>query len=466
MAALFLMAPAAEAQQAAGISGQVRDSSGLALPGATVEASSPALIEKTRAVTTDGEGRYSIVDLRPGVYTVTFSLEGFSKVVRDGIELPSGFTAQVSVSLAVGALTETITVTGASPVVDTQSMRRQETLNSSQLEALPSGNIGLQTLAYVTPGFAATQADVGGTRDTWSAQGNYTLFHGKTGTRANFDSFRNQYFVDAASGVGYITDSGNIAELQIETSGMGAESGSGSTSLNAIPKSGSNTFAGGLDGYFSNGSMQSANVRDNLNDWALGNQALLTAAAINSAAKVGRIYRHRRPARRADQAGQDLVLRRDCAVGLHGAAAERLLQPAAGQDRASPAPGVVGPTPTLFYPGQPGTPYANLRYTDPSFGTPRPASSFDWYRTHAGRITAQVTPRNRVNFYADLQKDCRCTTGPFTGANSIESERGWDWSPSGVVQGTWTAPITSRLLLEAGALVADRQLGELRRRRA
>jgi hypothetical protein len=144
--ALLLIAPAAQAQQAAGISGQVRDSSGLALPGATVEASSPALIEKTRAVTTDGEGRYSIVDLRPGVYTVTISLEGFSKVVRDGIELTSGFTAQVSVALSVGALTETITVTGASPVVDTQSMRRQETLNSSQLEALP------MSAAPATPG--------------------------------------------------------------------------------------------------------------------------------------------------------------------------------------------------------------------------------------------------------------------------------------------------------------------------
>ena len=129
LAALLLVAPSAQAQQAAGITGVVRDSSGLALPGATVEAASPALIEKTRTVTTDGEGRYLIVDLRPGPYTVTFTLEGFSKIVRSGIELPSGFTAQVSVSLAIGALSETITVSGASPVVDTTSMRKQETLN-------------------------------------------------------------------------------------------------------------------------------------------------------------------------------------------------------------------------------------------------------------------------------------------------------------------------------------------------
>jgi hypothetical protein len=446
----------ARAQQASGIAGVVRDTSGLAMPGVTVEAASPALIEKVRTVTTDGEGRYNIVDLRPGTYTVTFSLTGFSTVKRDGITLGAGFTASVNVSMQVGSLEETITVSGAAPVVDTTSMRKQETLNTNELESLPSGNIGLQTLAYVTPGFAATQADVGGTRDTWSAQGNYTFYHGKTGTRASFDGFRNQYFIGAASGVGYITDSGNIQELQLETSGMGAESGSGSTSLNAIPKSGSNTFAGGLDTYFSNGAMQGANIRSNLNDWALGNAALLNAAAITSAAKVDRIYRM------GAQFGGPIKHDKIWFFTAVARWGSTVAQPSAYynplQERAqinNPtfglARGVVGVTPTLFYPGQPGTPYANLSYTDPSFGTPKPASSFDWYRNHAGRITSQVTPRNRVNVYADLQKSCRCTTGPFTGANSIESERGWDWFPSGVVQGTWTAPLTSRLLLEAGA---------------
>jgi hypothetical protein len=454
MSYLLLGSPAM-AQQASGISGTVRDTSGLAMPGVTVEAASPALIEKVRTVTTDGEGRYSIVDLRPGTYTVTFTLTGFSTVKRDGISLTSGFTASVNVSMQVGSLEETITVSGAAPVVDTTSMRKQETLNTSELEALPSGNIGLQTLAYVTPGFAATQADVGGTRDPWSAQGNYTFYHGKTGTRASFDGFRNQYFIGAASGVGYITDQGNIQELQLEVSGMGAESGSGSTSLNAIPKSGSNTFAGGLDGFFSNGSMQSANIRDNLNEWALGSAPLLTTAAINSAAKVSRIYRI--GAQFGGPIKQDKIwfFTAIARWGSTVAQPSAYYNPLQGRAQAlNPtyglARGVVGITPTLFYPGQPGTPYANIGYTDASFGTPRPAYSFDWYRNHSGRITTQVGTKNRFNVYADLQKSCRCTTGPFTGANSIESERGWDWYPSGVVQGTWTAPLTSRLLLEAG----------------
>src|SRR5262245_47331150 len=284
LAFFFAMTPDASAQQAAGIVGVVRDSSGLAMPGVTVEAAGAALIEKVRSVVTDGEGRYNIVDLRPGTYSVTFSLTGFSTVKRDGVVLGTGFTATVNVALQVGSLEETITVSGAAPVVDTSNMRRQETLNTRELEALPSGNVGLQTLAYVTPGFAATQADVGGTRDTWSAQGNYTFYHGKTGTRASFDGFRNQYFIGAASGVGYITDQANIQELQLQPNGMGPESGTGHLTIDANPKGGNNTFSPGVDGFFSNGAKESANGRGNLNAWAQGNQALLSTLGIKTAA--------------------------------------------------------------------------------------------------------------------------------------------------------------------------------------
>src|SRR5881398_3554915 len=147
--AAVLCASTTWAQQAAGISGVVRDSSNAVLPGVTVEAASPALIEKTRLVTTDGEGRYSIVDLRPGTYTVTFSLPGFSNVVRHGVELQSGFTASINATMSVGSVEESVTVTAASPVVDVQSSRQQQLVKSTELEALPAGNIGLQTLAYV-----------------------------------------------------------------------------------------------------------------------------------------------------------------------------------------------------------------------------------------------------------------------------------------------------------------------------
>jgi len=405
------------AQQAAGISGVVRDSSNAVLPGVTVEAASPALIEKTRLVTTDGEGRYSIVDLRPGTYTVTFSLPGFSNVVRHGVELQSGFTASINATMSVGSVEESVTVTAASPVVDVQSSRQQQLVKSTELEALPAGNIGLQTLAYVTPGFATTQADVGGTRDTWSAQGAYTFFHGKTGTRASYDGFRNQYFIGAASGVGYITDQGNIQEMQLETTGMGAESGSGSTSLNAIPKSGSNVFRGTIDGFISTSGMQGSNIDD-----------ALRAYGINSSAQLQHIYR----------AGAQLggPFKKDkvwffAAIGRWGSTVN---EPGAYFNAAQGQSGIPSVPTITFVP-------------DAS----RPAASYDWYRNHSLRTTYQATASQRVNFYFDIQKSCRCTTGPFTGANAIESERGWDWWPSGVVQGTWTKPVTSRLLLEAGA---------------
>src|SRR5262245_19239705 len=110
-----LFVPAVAAAQST-ISGLVRDTSGGVLPGVSVEASSDVLIERTRSVVTDDQGRYSIVDLRPGVYRVVFTLQGFSKLQRDGIELPANFTASVNVEMSVGALEETVTVSGASPI--------------------------------------------------------------------------------------------------------------------------------------------------------------------------------------------------------------------------------------------------------------------------------------------------------------------------------------------------------------
>ena len=122
------------------IAGVVKDTSGAVLPGVTVEAASPALIEKVRTVVTDGEGRYNIVDLRPGSYSVTFRLPGFNTVKREGITLTAGFTATVNADLQVGALEETITVTGAAPLVDTQNVRQQNVVRRDCSTSLPTGS--------------------------------------------------------------------------------------------------------------------------------------------------------------------------------------------------------------------------------------------------------------------------------------------------------------------------------------
>jgi hypothetical protein len=120
------------------IAGTVKDPSGAVLPGVVVEATSPALIEKIRSAVTDGTGQYRIEDLRPGVYTVTFTLQGFSTFRREGIELTGSFTATINAELTVGALAETITVSGESPVVDVQSARREVTLTGEVIKSIPS----------------------------------------------------------------------------------------------------------------------------------------------------------------------------------------------------------------------------------------------------------------------------------------------------------------------------------------
>src|SRR4051812_2593031 len=135
---VVVMAPSLAFAQAS-IAGTVKDPSGAVLPGATVEAASPTLIEKVRTAVTDGSGQYKIENLRPGMYSVTFALTGFSTVKRDGIELAGSFSATVNAEMKIGSVEETITVSGESPIVDVQSGNRQKTLSQDVLTGLPTG---------------------------------------------------------------------------------------------------------------------------------------------------------------------------------------------------------------------------------------------------------------------------------------------------------------------------------------
>ena len=138
LVALLVVPAMAHAQGLGGIAGIVTDTTGAILPGVTVEVSSPALIEGTRAAVSDGQGRYSVISLAPGTYAVTFTLPGFSVVKREGVTLSAGFTAPVNAELKVGSLEETVTVTGASPTVDVRNVRTQAVLARETLDALPS----------------------------------------------------------------------------------------------------------------------------------------------------------------------------------------------------------------------------------------------------------------------------------------------------------------------------------------
>ena len=156
------LAASAHAQGSASIAGVVRDASGAVLPGVTVEASSPALIEKTRTSVTDGAGQFKIEQLRGGVYSVTFTLAGFSTLKREGIELAGSFAATVNADLKVGSLAETLTVTGEAPVVDIQSATKQRVVDQELLVAIPTGRTP-QVAAFLIPGVNLNNVDVGGT---------------------------------------------------------------------------------------------------------------------------------------------------------------------------------------------------------------------------------------------------------------------------------------------------------------
>jgi hypothetical protein len=161
----LVVVPTAAFAQAV-IAGTVKDPSGGVLPGVVVEATSPALIEKVRAAVTDGTGQYRIEDLRPGAYIVTFTLQGFSTFRREGVELSGSFTATINADLKVGALAETITVTGETPVVDVQSARREVTLNSDVIKSIPTVR-SYNALVIVVPGVVTNLNDtVTGTATT------------------------------------------------------------------------------------------------------------------------------------------------------------------------------------------------------------------------------------------------------------------------------------------------------------
>src|SRR5262245_24847898 len=238
----LVVVPAAAYAQAS-IAGVVRDSSGAVLPGVTVEATSPALIEKIRSVVTDGSGQYKVVDLRPGTYSVTFTLAGFNTFRRDGIELAGSFTATVNADLRVGSLQETITVTGDTPIVDVQSVTQQRVLDKEVLDAIPAGR-NQHNFANLIPGMNGP-LDYAGTNNL---NLNTITVHGSRADdqRVMVDGMS----ISATSGNGqlsnFIPDMTSTQEVAVSYSAGSAEQAFGGVQMNLIPREGGNVFKGSL----------------------------------------------------------------------------------------------------------------------------------------------------------------------------------------------------------------------------
>jgi hypothetical protein len=260
-AAIFVLPSPLLAQSA--IAGVVRDSSGGLVPGVTVEASSPALIEGARSVTTDSSGQYRVVDLRPGTYVVTFTLAGFNSVRREGIELPSNFTADVNAEMRVGALEETVTVTGASPTVDIRSAERRSALDQELLKDLPSA----RSWDTDTQASILKRPEVGGSTATTVSGGPKVYVYGSLDTaEIQIDGMSVMAGVDNP---GMYASYDNMVEMTYGLGGGNAEQTSGALNVNMIPRQGGNKFSGDSTGIFANHQMQGSNYTDELRNRGL-----------------------------------------------------------------------------------------------------------------------------------------------------------------------------------------------------
>jgi hypothetical protein len=253
----------------ASIQGTVKDTSGAVLPGVTVEAASPALIEKVRTVVTDGNGRYQIVDLRPGTYSVTFTLAGFNTVKRDGVQVSGTAASSVDADLRVGSLEETITVTGEAPVVDTTSVTKQQVLNTDTVNALPTAR-NYFGLARMIPGTSGGGNDVGGSliQDV----GQSVTVHGSKNTDQRITANGVSTMTLQAGGNigGQTPDVGSAAEVTVDTTSLSADLPTGGVRVNFIPRDGGNTFSNNTFFSFTNDSLQGDNYSAELKAAGLG----------------------------------------------------------------------------------------------------------------------------------------------------------------------------------------------------
>jgi carboxypeptidase family protein len=274
LAVVLALPTKAYAQSA--IVGTVKDTSGAVLPGVTVEAASPVLIEKTRTVVTSGQGQYSITDLRPGTYTVTFTLTGFNTLLRRDVELPTNFTSTINVEMRVGTLEENVTVTGASPIVDVSSTAKVQVMSREVLDSLPTGR-SIFSMGQLVTGVNLNVPDVGGAR---AMQQTYMSTRGLTS--ANNIVQVDGLMINGLDGDGAVQQYINnamVQEMSYQTAGAGADVSPGGIRVSIVPKDGGNRFTGSFFGAWTDGAWQSNNLTPDL-----------TARGLRAVDRIERIY--------------------------------------------------------------------------------------------------------------------------------------------------------------------------------
>ena len=415
------------------IAGVVRDASAAVLPGVTVEATSDVLIEKSRAAVSDSTGQFRITDLPPGTYALTFSLQGFTTVKREGLVVSGSGVIAVNVDLRVGEVRETITVTGESPIVDTQSVRREVVLNNETLNTLPATRGYGSALAAVPALNIGGVAGAGATTAPTTPSMMFFTAHG--GASGEGRVMTNGLTVAAPFGGGGVSDVtydiANAEEMQVLISGGLGEAETGGPSINIVPKSGGNQFRG-LGFYSTSG------------DWAVSNNidARLQTLGITQPPTLRKNW---------DSNGSmgGPILR------------DRLWFFANVRNWGNAA--VVSDIYANRYAGD----ASHWDYAENRDIESRTAESRQIY---AGRVTAQLTPRNRVTFSHDYQRRCSgsslkpggegcreagaswIASGRTFGADTVSPETfpAYHDFPYNTTQATYSAPLNSRVLIEGG----------------
>jgi len=430
-AVALLVVPSRGYAQNSSIAGVVRDTTGGVMPGVTVEASSPALIEKTRTVTSDSQGQYKIVDLNPGIYTVTFTLVGFNTVKREGIILTADFTAAVNADLRVGSVTETVTVTGESPLIDTQSVTQRKSLTHEAIDALPTGR-SFQNLSVLVPGvqIALGSQDVGGTGgDRYQTLSVHGSRSDQMPLVMNGMPYNNMNNTGGGYNTTLVVNTGTVQEMTVTTSGLSAEARSSGVLTNIIPKEGGNSYHAYFFGNFSNGGLQSNNLTQDLINSGL--------KAVNSVKKMWDFN---------PTVGGPIV--KDKLWFFGGFRYDGAQSYAAG----------------MFNNLRPGAPQYCEKATGCLYGDAFHASTLvpdsqdlnnqavtgdTWSRGETVNFTYQATEKNKVTFFSHVNQrlvdcnGCSATTSPEAGTYFTHK-------PEYLLQATWTNPYTNKLLFEGG----------------
>jgi hypothetical protein len=396
---MFLLAASSAFAQSA-ISGAVRDTSGAVMPGVSVEVASPVLIEKVRTAVTDDQGRYTIIDLRPGIYTVTFSLEGFNTYRQEGLELPANFTATVNAEMRVGALEESVTVTGAAPLVDVQNTQRSVVMNRELMDSVPTAR-NYSGMAALMPGVRMSNTDVGGNQQMEQI---YMTVNGsrQTDTTLQVDGMNLNSLMSDGQVQAYFSDAA-IAETNYQTSGITADVSAGGVRINMIPKDGGNTFSGQAFFGGTDGSWQADNVTDELR-----------ARGLTRGSRVAQIS--------------------DVNVGLGGPIKRDKLWFFTSWRRIA--------TDSVI----PGSFFANT-------GEVGTGVEDQWVQNQMLRLTWQVNQKSKFSVYHDRYpkfKGHEAIGGAISEWNTAPGRRNSANARYYTAQAKWTTTITSRLLLEAG----------------